>query len=130
MVLFKSALVCLALNIYHEARDQSTAGQLAVAQVTVNRVDSKHYPDTVCDVVYQKGKSICAFSWTCDGASDTPHEDKAWQKSMMLAGMMLDEDNTIDVVNGATHYHTKEVNPYWADSLRVVKQVGDHIFYK
>ena len=130
MVLFKSALVCLALNIYHEARDQSTAGQLAVAQVTVNRVDSKHYPDTVCDVVYQKGKSICAFSWTCDGASDTPHEDKAWGKSMMLAGMMLDDNNTIDVVNGATHYHTTEVNPYWADGLRVVKQVGDHIFYK
>ena len=130
MVLFKSALVCLALNIYHEARDQSTAGQLAVAQLTVIRVDSKHYPDTVCDVVYQKGKSICAFSWTCDGASDTQHEDKAWGKSMMLAGMMLDDNNTIDVVNGATHYHTTEVNPYWADSLRVVKQVGDHIFYK
>ena len=130
MVLLKSALVCLALNIYHEARDQSTAGQLAVAQVTVNRVDSKHYPDTVCDVVYQKGKSICAFSWTCDGASDTPHEEKAWDKSMMLAAMTLDDNNDIDVVNGATHYHTTEVNPYWADSLKIVKQVGDNIFYK
>ena len=130
MVLLKSALVCLALNIYHEARDQSTAGQLAVAQVTVNRVDSKHYPDTVCDVEYQKGKIICAFSWTCDGASDTPHEEKAWDKSMMLAAMTLDDNNSIDVVNGATHYHTTKVNPYWADSLKIVKQVGDHIFYK
>ena len=87
--------MCLALNIYHEARDQSTAGQLAVAQVTVNRVESKHYPNTVCDVVYQKGKSICAFSWTCDGASDTPHEQEAWEKSQYLASMMLDDNNNI-----------------------------------
>ena len=122
--------MCLALNIYHEARDQSTAGQLAVAQVTINRVASKHYPNTVCDVVYQKGKSICAFSWTCDGVSDTPHEKKAWKKSQHLASMMLDGDNDIDVVNGATHYHTTSVNPYGADTLRKVKQVGDHIFYK
>ena len=129
-MIVKGALLCLALNIYHEARDQSTAGQLAVAQVTVNRVESKHYPNTVCDVVYQKGKSICAFSWTCDGASDTPHEKKAWEKSQYLASMMLDDNNNIDVVNGATHYHTTSVNPYWADSLRVVKRVGDHIFYK
>ena len=129
-MIVKGALLCLALNIYHEARDQSTAGQLAVAQVTINRVDSKHYPNTVCDVVYQKGTSICAFSWTCDGASDTPYEKKAWEKSQYLASMMLDDNNSIDVVNGATHYHTTSVNPYWADSLRRIKKVGDHIFYK
>ena len=130
MVLLKSSLVCLALNIYHEARDQSTSGQLSVAEVTLNRVESKHYPNNVCGVVYQKGKSACAFSWTCDGASDATHEKEAWEKSLSIAEIMLDKDSTITVVDGATHYHATSVTPYWADDLKKIKQIGDHIFYK
>ena len=69
-----AALVCLALNIYFEARNQPTSGQIAVAEVTLNRVASRNYPNTVCGVVKQSNKNGCAFSWYCDGKSDKPYE--------------------------------------------------------
>ena len=84
-----TALVCLALNIYFAARNESLAGQYAGAEVTINRVESKYYPNDVCKVVYQKGKSACAFSWTCDEISDTPYEKDAFRKSMSVAKRLL-----------------------------------------
>ena len=80
-MIVKTALICLALNIYHESRNQSVAGQVAVGETTMNRVAHKHYPNNVCDVVYQKGKKSCAFSWTCDDKPDKPYEKSAWEKS-------------------------------------------------
>ena len=78
----RQSMVCLAKNIYFEARDQSTKGQIGVALVTINRVNSKHFPNTLCKVVHQGqinryGKMIlhkCHFSWYCDGKSDTPKD--------------------------------------------------------
>ena len=79
-----TAATCLALAIYWEARNQPTIGQLAVAQVVVNRVESKRWPSTICDVVWQKKQ----FSWTHDGKSDRPKEKTAWRKSKMLAALV------------------------------------------
>ena len=75
------AIMCLAMNVYWEARNQSIAGQVAVAQVTMNRVASPDYPNDVCGVVHQHKQ----FSWQWDGKSDVPKEDASWNKAQMVA---------------------------------------------
>ena len=130
-MLLQSALMCLAMNIYHEARSEPVNGRIAIAEVTLNRVASKHYPDDICGVVYQKGKSTCQFSWTCDGASDTPHEKEAFNDAIRLAETMLVEGDNISAVGkNVTHYHNKTVKPYWLVDVTKVREIGNHIFYK
>jgi spore germination cell wall hydrolase CwlJ-like protein len=120
------ALVCLAMNVYHEARDQSIAGQVAVAQVTMNRVASPNYPDDVCSVVQQHKQ----FSWYWDGKSDVPHEELAWQRAQMVAMGVLAGSGHADLTNPTiTHYHAVYVKPYWAPTMQLVAQIDDHIFY-
>lgn len=134
-------LVCLAKNIYFEAGNQPLAGKIAVAQVVLNRVDHKTYPNDICGVVYQarwrenwKGnmipvRNMCQFSWYCDGLSDNPEDSKTWIKSLDIAFDIL--NNTYgDITEGATHYHSIMVEPYWASSLNETVQISDHIFYK
>lgn len=130
---------CLASNIYWEARNQSLSGKLAVGQVVLNRVDNKRFPDTICDVVkqtkfYPSGKidlHDCQFSWYCDGRSDVPyeHEKSSYEESFELAVQLL-EERPMDFTEGATHYHSTKVNPYWADSLEKITRIDDHIFYR
>ena len=129
---------CLALNIYHEARNQPTVGKLAVAQVTLNRVKDVRFPNTICGVVYQGYyannapiKNKCQFSWWYDGKSDKPKEIQSWNYALMLARHMHEGffDN-IDVVKDATHYHAVYVNPYWTKEKKKVKVIADHVFYK
>ena len=123
--------MCLALNIYFEARNESLAGQFAVAEVTINRVNSKYYPDDVCKVVYKKGKSACAFSWTCDGISDTPYEKEAYRKSLSIAKRFLENEKYISVVgDDALFYHNTSVKPYWLSDVKQIKIVGNHVFYR
>jgi len=124
-MLMKSALLCLALNIYHEARDQSLAGQIAVAQVVVNRVLHEDYPSSVCSVVKQKHQ----FSWLWDDISDKPYEKESWILSKRVAKTVLD-GRTIEIVEGATHYHATSVKPKWASRLHKIVQIDKHIFYK
>ena len=130
---------CLASNIYWEARNQSTHGKLAVAQVTLNRVESQNYPNTICGVVtqtryYPSGNidlHSCQFSWYCDGKKDEPIETWgfSYDESYKLAVMFLQERPT-DVTEGSTHYHNTKVNPFWTASLEQVVQIEEHIFYK
>ena len=133
-------LECLALNIYHEARGESQAGKLAVAHVTLNRVEHHKYPDTICGVVTQgrhyvnwKGNTMpvkhkCQFSWYCDGRSDTVQDDRAWAQSIDLAFdviMGITTDNT----HGATHYYNpNKADPYWAEQYAMTAQHGNHVF--
>ena len=127
------AVLYLALNIYHEARNEPLQGQIAVAEVTLNRVESSYYPDTVKGVVLQSGKTSGAFSWTCDGKSDKPHEEKAWEKSIQIAETMYDaymEEARVTVVGkDALFYHATYVKPYWLSDVSRIKKVGRHIFY-
>jgi len=129
--MIETALLCLALNVYFEARgEESIAGKIAVAEVTLNRVASQDYPNTICEVVLQENQNGCSFSWWCDGQSDVPAEYTAFQESKALARMMIKDGEYISVVGkDVTHYHAKSVNPYWSDSLSYKTSVGNHIFY-
>jgi len=132
-------LTCLALNVYHESKNQSLIGQIAVAQVTMNRVRDERYPDNVCDVVkqgltYKWNPSIpirnkCQFSWYCDGKSDKPRDEHAWDKAMLVAHGVY-YGNLDDFVEGATHYHAHYVLPSWASTKTYITRIDDHIFYR
>ena len=117
-------LHCLALNVYHEARSESEQGKFAVARVTLNRVASPRYPDTVCEVVWQRRQ----FSWTLDGRSDRPYDRRAWDDALWVATVAYLFDPQ-SMVGDATHYHAAYVTPHWAEAYRQVARVGTHIFY-
>tara|TARA_R110002073_G_scaffold325418_1_gene504426 strand:- start:59 stop:544 length:486 start_codon:yes stop_codon:yes gene_type:complete len=135
---------CLALNVYHEARNQAFAGQLAVANVVINRVNDERFPNNVCDVVTQgptrpswKGtgelipvRNRCQFSWYCDGKSDTPLEKNHFNTIYSFSYKMLNSNVSIDITNGATHYHADYVNPSWSSSKTRTVEIEDHIFYR
>ena len=137
--MFAEALVCLALNIYHEARDQPFIGQVAVAQVVMNRVYDDRYPDDVCEVVMQGPtyswkpdfpvRHRCQFSWYCDGKSDRTPDQTAWEQALIIA-QGVHTGNLDDFVEGATHYHATYVLPEWAETKTLVVQIGEHIFYR
>ena len=137
--MFAEALVCIALNVYHEARDQPFIGQVAVAQVVMNRVYDDRYPNTACKVVKQGPtyswtdgfpvRNRCQFSWYCDGKSDKPKDGTAWMDAMRIAHGVY-YGNLDDFVEGATHYHATYVQPEWAESKTKVVQIADHIFYR
>ncbi len=112
--------MCLAMNVYWEARDQSLAGQVAVAQVTMNRVASPLYPDTVCEVVYEHKQ----FSWYWDGKSDVPLEEAAWGRAQMVAQGVLAGSGHSELMDvNITHYHAAYVQPYWAPTMIVAYAV-------
>ena len=126
-------LRCLALNIYFEARGEAAAGQLAVALVTMNRMKSRYYPNTVCGVVWQKRQ----FSWTHDGKSDRPTDKRAWALATKIARFAYQRfeklsartRNALDLTKGALHYYApKLADPYWAKIHTVTRAIGGHIF--
>ena len=121
-----AAVMCLALNIYFEARSEEPMGQLAVAEVTLNRVTSSRYPDTVCEVVWQRKQ----FSWTHDGKSDKPKDVRAWDMAVRAAKLAMKHRDVVIVSNEVTHYHADYVKPYWTTAYERVAKVGTHIFYK
>ena len=130
--MLNSMLMCLALNVYHEARSDDMLGQYAVAHVVMNRVQHDKFPDDTCAVVHQgyhKGKHKCQFSWYCDGKSDTPHDPEAWAWAVLVAYDVL-PSRVPDPTYGATHYHATYVKPYWADHYKQTVTLGSHIFYK
>lgn len=124
---------CLALNIYYESRGETRAGQQAVAKVTLNRVASSRYPDTICDVVYEKNWSktskrfISAFSWT--ELDEVPEPRGAsWSLAMKMAETVYKQKHK-KLLHGALFFHTKDVSPYWARKKKPVAKIGRHIFY-
>ncbi len=127
----KDARRCLTHAIYYEARDQSLTGRLAVADVVMNRVESRRYPDSVCGVVYQGSsrETGCQFSFTCDGSIGRPMERRAMIEAQTLATAVLGGWR-LPLTGGATHYHADYVSPYWAPSLRRTAVIGDHLFYR
>jgi len=128
--------LCLAQAIYHEARGESREGQLAVANVIINRAMSKKYPSTICGVVFQnadKGRYKCQFTFACDGRSDLGRERSAWNRSIKLA-----EDAFYEFQRGerpgvvpasVLFYHTTAVAPKWSHTFNRVAAIGSHVFY-
>lgn len=135
--------VCLAKNIYFEAANQSFAGKLAVSHVVINRVMDAQFPDTICDVVYQgytkinwKGNEVpirnkCQFSWYCDGKSDDVRNGISYENIYTLTELVINGTiTTIDITEGATHYHADYVLPAWARTKTKTIEIEDHIFYR
>ena len=130
----------MAFNIYHEARNESMLGQIAVGQVVMNRVWDKRFPNTVCEVVKQavthKGTNKpvlfrCSFSWYCDGQVDDVNKDsKAWRYSLEYASIVLSGRIVLDITEGATHYHATYVRPSWAKTKTRTTRIDRHIFYR
>lgn len=125
---------CLALNMYFEARNQGNEGMLAVAFVTLNRMNSKVYPDTYCGVVtngYNPFRRDCHFSWFCDGMPDVPLEREAWDQAQTMARWFVYQHEYLeDPTDGADHYHATYVNPWWGKEQFETVAIGDHIFYR
>ncbi|PTX56373.1 spore germination cell wall hydrolase CwlJ-like protein [Litoreibacter ponti] len=121
---------CLTEALYFEARGETVKGQIAVAEVILNRVSSPRFPDTVCGVINQGTgrKYACQFTYTCDGNPETIHEPRAYERVGKIARMMLDgAPRTLS--GGATFYHTTAVSPSWARKFRRTARHGVHLFY-
>ena len=128
---------CLTENVYHESRSESVLGKIAVAWVTINRVNSDQYPDTVCDVVRDAEINSngnpklhqCQFSWYCDGKSDEIVDMVAWYESWKTAYDVF-YNKKVDPTYGATMFHASYVKPDWQKHFEKTVRIDDHVFYK
>ncbi len=122
---------CLAQAIYYEARGESQRGQIAVAEVIMNRARSGHYPSSVCGVVYQGShrSTGCQFTFTCDGSLNQRPRGRAWDRAQRVATAVM-SGYTRPITQGATHYHTHAVNPVWNSGLVETTSIESHVFYR
>lgn len=127
-------LVCLARNVYHEARGEPIAGQYAVAEVTMNRVASRLFPDTVCEVVYEKrldserNRLVGAFSWTEFDSVEQPRGIE-WERARRAAEAIYDLQHE-PAIPGALFYHADNIEPRWARQKKRIAKIGRHVFYQ
>lgn len=122
---------CLAKNIYFEAHLESTEGKLAVATVTMNRVQSHIFPGTVCGVVLDRSNNGCQFSWVCDGKTDIVQDRRAYIESVRIAeDVLLSNKRSRIISRDVLYYHANYVKPYWAEKMRKFVEIGTHIFYR
>lgn len=135
-----SEVHCLAQAVYHESRGEPETGQWAVASVILNRVESRQYPNSVCDVVFQNAHlpNRCQFSFACDGRPDEGGlgnrlDRESWVKSNVIALVayqkFLEGERHEDGLTTAMHFHTTSVNPSWASAYVEVATIGAHVFY-
>ncbi len=122
---------CLAQAVYFEARSETLEGQLAVAQVVLNRVESRRYPSSICGVVFQNERlrHRCQFSFACDGRSDTPRERRAWEIAKRISEIAL-AGQWRDLSGRATHYHATYADPSWRSAMMKTAAHGQHLFYR
>jgi hypothetical protein len=123
---------CLANAVYFESRGEAVRGQLAVAQVVINRVFSGYYPTDVCGVVYQNAhrRLACQFTFACDGHADTVSEPDPYRRARIIAKAALDGRFWLTEVGKATHYHAYWVRPWWVRTMRRHTKIGVHTFYR
>jgi len=123
---------CLAEAVYFESRGEPKRGQIAVAQVVMNRVFSGFYPNNVCGVVYQNAnrKLACQFTFACDGIPDVVNEPELWQQAKEISHDMLDGKLWLPEIGHSTHYHAYWVHPAWVREMRKLYRIGVHSFYR
>jgi spore germination cell wall hydrolase CwlJ-like protein len=123
---------CLAEAVYFEARGEAVRGQIAVAQVVMNRVFSGFYPTTVCGVVYQNKyhHMACQFTFACDKVADVVREPDMWDRAKRIAKAMLDGELWLPEVGKSTHYHAYWVHPSWVAEMKKMYKFGVHTFYR
>jgi spore germination cell wall hydrolase CwlJ-like protein len=129
----ETQLECMAINVYREAAGEPFEGKVAVAQVTLNRVNDDYFPNDVCGVVYQKNvfmqRVVCQFSWYCNSASNArPRNSRAYNDSYEVAKKVLLEGFELDGVKDALYFHADYISPNW--NYTQVAKIGSHIFYK
>lgn len=128
-------LECLAKNLYYEARGEGHKGMLAVGTVTMNRVHHSLFPNSVCDVVYEKtknnvGKTVCQFSWVCQSYIKKKHKNlDLYKQAVAIATGILYGGNRLHKLERALFFHADYVNPKWRN-VRQVATIGRHIFYE
>jgi spore germination cell wall hydrolase CwlJ-like protein len=125
---------CLAENVYYESRGEPLKGQVAVAKVTLNRLD-EGYARSVCGVVYQQYSpdSVCQFEWVCNRETLSRPGGSAWNRAVGVALAVIRERGRIeDPTNGASHFHATYVEwkPTWRRVQDSVRQIGNHVFYR
>jgi spore germination cell wall hydrolase CwlJ-like protein len=122
---------CLTEALYFEARGENLDGQMAVAEVILNRVESARFPDSICGVIKQgeSRRNACQFSFRCDGKLEVFNERKAHLRAGKIARIMMD-GIARNLTDGATFYHTRRVSPSWARKLTRTAELGVHIFYR
>jgi spore germination cell wall hydrolase CwlJ-like protein len=123
---------CLAEAVYFESRGEPKRGQIAVAQVVMNRVFSGFYPNNVCGTVYQNAnrKLACQFTFACDGIPDVVTEPDMWKQAKEIAHDMLDGKLWLPEIGHSTHYHAYWVHPAWVREMRKLYKIGVHSFYR
>ena len=123
---------CLAEAVYFESRGEVERGQIAVAQVVVNRALSGYYPANICGVVYQNANRLlaCQFTFACDGIPDVVREPDMWAQAKRIARDMLDGKIWLTEIGKATHYHAYWVRPKWVREMRTLQRIGVHTFYR
>jgi len=123
---------CLADAVYFEARGEPVRGQIAVAQVVLNRAFSGYYPNDVCGVVYQNARRhlACQFTFACDGIPEVVNEPEAWERATRIASATLDGKIWLPEIGRATHYHAYWVHPGWVREMRKLTRIGVHSFYR
>jgi spore germination cell wall hydrolase CwlJ-like protein len=123
---------CLAEAVYFEARGEAVRGQIAVAQVVMNRTFSGFYPSTVCGVVYQNKRRhfACQFTFACDNVADVVREPDMWDRARKIAKAMLDGQLWLPEVAKSTHYHAYWVRPSWVHEMKKMYKYGVHTFYR
>jgi spore germination cell wall hydrolase CwlJ-like protein len=127
-------LQCLAENIYFEARGEPLEGQYAVAEVTLNRTQARHFPHTVCAVVHEmrwdpgRKRIVADFSWTELGGL-SPQDGTAWKRAITVATAVYDDVHD-PIAPGALFYHSTKVRPGWARTRTAITTIGNHIFYR
>lgn len=125
-----SDLECLTQAVYYEARNESEAGQAAVAEVVLNRSRHRAYPKRICEVVYQRNSRTCQFTFTCDGSiGRRPVSPVAWARAERIAREVYEGRSTAQLPKNSVNYHANYVRPRWGATLSRVRQIGAHIFY-
>ncbi|MDE0112502.1 MAG: cell wall hydrolase [Albidovulum sp.] len=124
-------LECLVNALYFEARGEGKNGQLAVAEVIMNRVNSRKFPNSICSVVTQGNgeKHKCQFSYNCDGLPESIYEREAYEKAWRIAAQFV-VGYRKPLTNGATHFHSVDVQPNWASKFEKTASIGRHLFFK
>lgn len=125
------SLTCLALAVYFEARGEPIKGQLAVAQVIVNRAETVGFPDNVCAVIAEgaQRKNKCQFSFMCDGRPEEIVDRYAYRTALVVATVAL-SPGYHDPSHGATFFHAVGVRPSWAHKMEKTTVIGEHVFYR
>jgi len=119
-----AAAACLSLALYHEARGEPLLGQLMVARVIVNRMESRRWPSSMCNVITQDRQ----FSFYRKDKTPKPRDEIAWAKAQKLAVEIINDPDILPF-STSDHYHNVNVRPVWRKGLYRIARIGHHIFY-